>query len=679
MKRSFPLIRSLCAMLLGWSTLSAVDMRADDLVRHLNSPRPVERLATLTVLAKLNDPSVVPSVLKAMRTHERLGSSEITALAAVLQRQRLSDSVALLSDPHRDLVEAVITDLGQRPPAELEPVIKHLLGGSDDRVVLAQRILELVVRQGGKTPAHAALALLQFQDAKEQRRAQAVQSLARQATLDHGMVAHIRLDMSALVRVALVEVLASHLSASASEQPEQARWLRAQLHELAADAADHVRVAVFDRLQSGWHNRPQNDSPAADLDLFLAAMSDANPRVRAIAVQRFGWSPMPAAIPHIERLAADPEGMVAYSALTAAERLVLPSLANLAFQGCSLPHPQTRRTALRILMECKDTRLIPVATRLLDDPDWEVRRNAQAVLAEGNVGSDTGVLALAQVAKLRPGERQGLLVRLAQLDPPERTAEIGRLYTQMTPAQRLEFMQLCARDPSLATGAGEFLIQRTADPDPQIAVFAFDALRGINSNVRGSKLGVAEAFSRMEDRDQKVAKAARHLLSTGVNGAGVFEWLLARERTERPYQDPDRLPPRPTTPAALVEFIATAKSAALDEQERYFIVLGRIDDPRALAALREASRSSERAIRWAALDALVRRGDQEDATLDHALARLLTTEPDRWTSAVWPVVDARLLTRLPTFTKLADAAALAKLRTEIERRVQAITALEVVR
>jgi HEAT repeat protein len=668
---------------LGWLLAGSLLTAADpgEFVSHLDSPRAVERLAALTELARTQDRRAVASAITAMRRHPRWTSGETTAMAGLMQRQELADSVALLNDSHRDVVEAAVIDLGLRPPGELETLVKEMLAGDDARVALAQRILERVVQQGGKTPAHAALALLQFQDAKEQRRVQAVRSLARQETLDHAMVAHIRKDEAPAVRIALTEVLAQHLAATHTKQPEQARWLRRQLHELAADPQNAVRFAAFDELQDAWLWRPQGDTPAEDLALFLTALSDPYHAVRAKVVRRFAWSPLPAAIPLIEKLAVDPEGLVADQALAVVEHLRLPSVADLAFQGCSLPHPQTRRTALRILIETKDARVIPVATRLLDDPDWEVRRNAQAVLAAGNVGSDTGALALARVAKMRPGERQALLVRLSQLDPPQRMQEIARLYAQMMPEQRLEFMDLCARDPSLAANAGEFLVQRTADSDGAIAVLAFKALRGING--RDGKFGVSEALSRLEDRDPKVAYEARYLLSVAVRaGGGGFRWLLPNEYEQRAYQDPDGLPPLPESPQALTEFLANLKTVSPAERARHLIVLGRVDDPRALDALRDAARSPERAIRWAALDALVYRGDQQDATLDHALARLLTTEPDRWTSVVWPVIDTRLLTRLATFStigKAVEPAAIAALKAEIERRLAAITAVEVVR
>lgn len=678
MNRSPVMLRCLGLVLVG-RLLAAADL--GDLVAHLDSPRAVERQVALTELARGQDRRAVSESIVAMRRHPRWTRGETTAMAALLQRQALADSLALLKDTHRDLVEAAVIDLGQRPPGELEPVVKELLAGDDTRMVLAGRILERVVQQGGKTPAHAALALLQFQDAKEQRRVQAVRSLIRQETLDHGMVAHIRKDEATAVRIALTEVLANHIAGTHSKQPEQARWLRRQLHEMAADPQDAVRYAVFDELQDAWTWRPQGDSPADDLALFLKALSDPYHAVRARVVRRFAWSPIPAAIPLIEKLAADPEGLVADQALAAAEHLRLASLAELAFRGCSLPHPQTRRTALRILIETKDARVIPVATRLLDDPDWEVRRNAQDVLAAGNVGSDTGALALARVAKMRPGERQALLVRLAQLDPPQRMQEISRLYTQMMPEQRLEFMDLCARDPSLAANAGEFLIQRTADSEGAIAVLAFKALRGINGRER--KLGINEALSRLGDRDPKVAYEARYLLSLAVRGGqGGFRWLLPNEYEQRPYEDPDGLPPLPEGADAVTAFLAKTKTLPPAERARHLLVLGRVDDPRALEALREAARSPERALRWAALDALVGRGDQQDATLDHALARLLTTAPDRWTGEVWPVIDARLLERLATFntmSKVVEPGAIAALKAEIERRLALINAVEVVR
>ena len=677
------IIRSFAGVLLIGSLATAADLSVAELEPHLGSLRPTERLAALTLLAQIRDAAALKAAIAAARQPTQWTQSEIAVLADILAAQDFSALVALLADPDNDLVDAAILDLGRRPPELLKPVIKDLLGGQERHVKIAQRILAVALRQSGTTPAHAALALIQFQDANESRSQAAVRSLTSQERLDRGMVDYIAKHPAASVRVVLVEVIKTHLTRTGQSDPADIRWMRGTLQSLAADASDAVRSVALAGLDSCWSVRPSGDSDASEQALFLTAMSDASSTVRQTAIRHFAQAPIPEAIPHIERLAGNAEGTVAATALEAARRLKLATLGTLAFQASSHPHPQSRRIALAILIQLSDPRLVPVATRLLDDPDYDVRTTAQRSLAVGSIGVEAGVLALAKAANLKSGERQSLLVRLAQQDPPARLAEVTKLYEGMDGEQRRQLMANCVRDIRLAASIEEFLLARTADPDPVIAVAAFNALSEMND--RSGRLGLPEAMERRNDRDPKVAAAAERLLvvalrsrqeSSGEN----YRWLLPDlYANQRPY-DPDNLPPVPETPSEIGLFIATAGAAPLADKQRYFTVMAGIDDPRALAALQEAARSAERATRWAALDALVRRGDQSDATLDHALARMLTAKPDELEARViWPAMTPRLLERLGTFTGVADAAAVMRVRAEIERRLAAVAAQGAVR
>jgi hypothetical protein len=256
--------------------------------------------------------------------------------------------------------------------------------------------------------------------------------------------------------------------------------------------------------------------------------------------------------------------------------------------------------------------------------------------------------------------------------------ELSKLYDGLPPEQRRELMTAWSRDPRLAASAGDFLLTRTKDSDPQIAIAAFTALQRLNG--RNPPLGLPEAFARLNDKDPKVAAAARAMVEDGIDyrdnfGERSFAWLLPPRYSDHAYEDPEH-PRLPSTAQGIADLLASAATAPAAEKERVFQVMVGIDDPRVTATLQEAARSKDRATRWAALDALVRRGDQSDVVLDHALSRLLTTSPDLLDNVSWPLVTARLRDRLNTFSGIADAQAVARVRASLERRLVALAALE---
>ncbi len=671
----------LLASLAVTSLISAADLRTADLLPHLDSPRAEERFAALTALADIGDATGIAAGIACARKQEHLSSDEIRMLGRLLAYQDIARSTALLADLDRDVVAAAIADVGRRPPEQLLPVVKELLGRSEPERKIVQDILELALRQPGTTPAYAQLALVQFADPEPYRRQTAVQSLIRLDRLDRVVVEHLLQDTSPIVRAALVDVLAQHGDKAKSAKSPDAVWLDDLWYGMAEDPADQVRQRFFNKLDDRRHSMTEAELKR-QRDLFIKALNDPMWQIRSMVMWSLNIRGAPELLPHIERLAGDPEGVVASVALDVARSLKLPNLADLAFKACSLPHPQNRWVAIEILQQAGDPRMVAVATRLLDDPDFQVRDRARDALAKGNVGSDVGGVALAKAANLKPAERQALLVRLAQADPADRLKEIGRLYDGMTPPQRRALMEVFTRDRELAASIGEFLLARTADKDVAIAILAFEALRNLQERERS--LGLPEALARLQDPEPKIAAAAETLLRTVLErgswgGGDRFESIIPSWEERYPNVDPEGLPPCPTF-EQIPAFLSAAEAATPADRWRHYKVMAGIDDPRAQAMLEQAARSKDRAVRWAALDALVLRGDQSDAALDHALSRLLTTAPDDWVGrSVWPALTPRLLLRLATFKKLADDALLERLRIEIERRLAAITQLEPVR
>ena len=680
MNRPRDFVRVLASLAVG-SLLAAAELRTADLVPHLDSPRAEERFAALTALADIGDAPAVTAGIAAARKQKNMTSDETRMLGRVLAHQDIARSAALLADMDADVVAAAIADLGLRPAEHLLPVVKDLLGRGDQERKIVQSILELALRQPGTTPAYAQLALVQFADPEPYRRQTAVRSLSRLERLDRSVVEHLLKDESPIVRIALVEVLAIHSDKAKAAGSPDAAWLNDAWYGMAADTAGPVRQAFINKLDDRRHSMSEVELKR-QREIFLKALDDPQWEIRSMAVGSLNRRGAPELLPHIERLASDPAGVVASVALGVAQSLKMPNLGDLAFKACSLPHPQNRWVAIQILQQIGDPRLVAVATRLLDDPDSTVRDRAQEALAKGNVGVDVGAVALAKAANLKPAERQALLVRLAQTDPVDRMKEIVRLYDGMMPEQRRSLMATFARDRELSAGLGEFLLARIADKDPAIVVLALDAVRIFNG--RHGSLGLPEAMARQADPDTKIAAAADTLLRTVLErgswgGGGHFESIVPTWESRFPSYDPENLPARPT-PEQIPAFLAAAEATVPAERWRHYKVMVGIDDPRVQATLEQAVRSKDRVVRWAALDAMVSRGDQSDAVLDHALARLLTTEPQEWVGrSVWPAITPRLLIRLATFKKLTDDASIDRLRAEIERRLAAITQLEPVR
>ncbi len=658
------------AALLARTPAGAAELGVAELAAHLASERPVERLAAFIGLAQIHTPAAAAAALAGGRLHARMMPAEITALALALGGADIAQSIAALKAGEAALVEAAIQDLGRRPPDLLKPALA-LLFAQADGPPLAKRILEVAMRQHDPSPAHQALVMMQFEAPEEPRRLAAVMALQGAAGLDQETAQHIAKDPSAKVRAALVPALQSLLNHNGFADTPVAVWVRDVLIALAGDEAAPVRAQALETLASCWTDRPLGSSTKRETALFMAALADADPLVVYRAIRHFSAYREEAAVAQIEKLCSDPQGVTASVALDALRDLGRPNLAQLAFQACSLPHPQNRWKGLGLLQELKDPRLLQVATRLLDDPDYNVRYAAQRAVDQGTGGIEGAGLALATASKLRPAERLGLLVRLSQLDPQERLAEIATLYQGMTPAQRGDLMALLVHDHQLAASLGGFLLIRAMDAEPACACAAFDALRGVKGH-----LGLAEAITRMNDPDTHVARAARACASATAMQDPFVGSTLINQLNPEPRAPGDG--PPPTLDAAAL--CAAAIAAPPAEKAARFALLAGCDDERAARTLKEAARSPERTTRWAALDALVRRGDQSDATLDFALARMLTCRGDDLESRViWPVLTPRLLERLATFNGIAEREAVARLRAAIERRLAALAALEIVR
>jgi HEAT repeat protein len=325
--------------------------------------------------------------------------------------------------------------------------------------------------------------------------------------------------------------------------------------------------------------------------------------------------------------------------------------------------------------------------------------------------------------------------RTLTLDPEQRADELERLYGGLDAAQRIGLLKQLNPTWSVnATALVErFLVKRLKDADPVARKTALQNLTsafGYNS-AAAHLIGAVEAIDLLNDPDPGVAQAAGVLL-----GALPYKSLapLAARALLGSVDDPSRrdavirqaarldreflilclqhkdsavrraardqiLPwhwDRPEVCLAILtgierldELPAGAPSggdsipqilqAALKNPARgapYFALIGRIDDERAGEALKQAARAPERAVRWAALDALVARGDESNATLDHALARLLTAEQESERAFLtWPVLSSRLLARLDTFKAICRADRVERLRTEIQGKLNALAAL----
>ncbi len=566
------------AALLAGPPLTAAELGVAELAAHLVSERPAERLAAFLGLAQIHSPAAAAAALAGGRTHARLSSAELEAFALALGGADIQQSLIALSAAEPAVVEAAIRDLGRRPPDLLKPLLAGLQADAAG-AALVRRILEVSMRVTDPSPAHEALVLMQFEAPEEQRRIAAVVALQGGQGLDAGTAQHIARDSSAQVRAALVPVLKSLLNHSGLvDNPVQA-WTRDLLIALAGDDAASVRAPALEALEDCWPMRAQGGSTKRELALFMAALADPDPIVLYHAIRFFSIHHEEAAVAQIEKLCSDPRGVTASIALDAVRGMGLPSLAQLAFQACSLPAPQDRWVALEILQELRDPRLPQVAARLLDDPDYNVRSTAQRAIAQGAPGSEGAGLALATASKLRPSERLGLLVRLAQLDPPERLAEVAKVYQGMTPEQRSELMGALEHDGRLAASLGGFLELRALDADPASACAAFAALRG--GNGRSGHLGLAEAVARMDDADPHVAQAARACASAALGQDAFTGSALIHHLNPQWYDGGDG--PQPKADVAALCAAATAAPAA--EKAARFALLAGCDDELAARTL----------------------------------------------------------------------------------------------
>ena len=391
---------------------------------------------------------------------------------------------------------------------------------------------------------------------------------------------------------------------------------------------------------------------------------------------------------------------------------------------------EIRIAGLKILAELNDRRTVSVATQMASDPNWDIASAGRRTLsASGMV--DAATVKAASVGAGRGVALNDTLRRTLTLDPTQRVDELERLYKGMDASQRLTLLkQFEGKDTDNSNVlALQFLVNRLKDSQPAVRQAALrDLAVGTNPFNRAPTIteGAVEAIELLNDRDPGVVQAAGHLLKelpyrslkplaarallansedeTGELKAFIssaisrdnellIRCLKHKDRTVRaeaqrqirPWQwdKPDicmailagaehvrELPPG--TPSS-AQFIPQILQAALKDPPHcapYFALIGRIDDVQAGDVLKVSARSLDRPVRWAALDALVARGDESDATLDHALARLLSSELNSHTFATWPVLSARLLERLDTFKTLCTPDRIERLRAEIERKIK---------
>jgi HEAT repeat protein len=649
------------------ATLFAEDADITALASHLASKRSEERVAALSALARLHTPDAITAAIDGERRHEQFTEAEIDVLAQVLSGQDAGASVALLQAPEAVLVQAAIHDLGHRPGEQLLPIVQALRVQPGMEKLLKQ-ILIIALAKTEASSAHVALLMLVYQSSDLIQRLSAVQSLRISGTMSEATATAISTDAAPEVRLALIDDLSQQ---SGRLQDASTPWVPGMMRKLIKDEEPTVRAAAYKVLMDRSFNRLPQHPTGTELELFLTGFADRDVRVRTITVDYFRRLREPAAAQLLEHACADPEGVVASIALEGVQHLGLPSLADLAYQACTLPHPQNRRTGLQILQSLHDPRLAQVATRLLADADATVRATAQTAMRMVGAGVEGGGAALATAAQQTPSESQALLVRWAQMDAPARLAEVSALFAGLNHDQQVEQMQRFARDWQLARSAVDFLLERARDADPVIASLALAALH--QANRLHGHWGVPEALDRVQDADARVQGAARQLITVAMaNGWGtlIFELGLGLS---------DVNPESPRPPVDVAAACAAAVAAPPAEQAARFDALAGIDDERAAAVLHAAASSPDRTTRWAALGALVRRGDQSDATLDFALARILVKPAQFATPVLWPALTPKLLVRLDTFVGLAEQPEIDRVRAEIERRLALVTHLEPLR
>jgi HEAT repeat protein len=487
-------------------------------------------------------------------------------------------------------------------------------------------------------------------------------------------------DPEARVRVEVSGALFNNLG------KEHYPWSQKLLLEMARDADEVIRNSALKVLLE-FHRRWSGPVKAEIVAIMKAALAEANATSRHHALIFFAENYDAEVLPAVERMCADADPFVAEAALRAAG----------------------------------------AAAQLASDPHWEVQGEARRILAKSG-SAEKATLAAAAISRGKDSQLNDVVRRALTLDPAQRLDELEKMYKSFDAAQRMELLRLVRPDTSGCL-EDRFLIRRLKDPDPAVRRLALQNLSvrydTFYSQAPPRPEGAAEAIELLNDPDASVSLAAARLLKdlpykslipliapklldnpadAPTTDAGVRDFatnnpdillrclkdknVLVRMSARGAFRvqqwdqlelclavlgSVERVNELPPGAPSSGDVIPRLVEAAIKEPGRapaIFALIARIDDERADEALKKAARSTERAIRWAALDALVARGDESDATLDHALARLLTADASNGRAFMtWPVLSPRVLERLDTFNGLIKpekiSALLAKLKEPI--------------
>jgi HEAT repeat protein len=728
-RRSACIIALLAATLATSCRVTAADATIESLARHLQSPRDEERTATFHVLAAVGTADAAILVLQVLEANQRtsLDAKELEGLFA-----KLPDELLLkhFTSGNAEIAALASKAIEHWDAKKVVSAMEPRLNSTDTKVRdQATRVVVNAMFDG--SPEFGKLIPILLKNPNVQLRSNVIEGIFWCGLLTPAMAKEFQNDAKPEMRASIVHAM-GRLSENNSTIPASRKnefgWQIELVQALSSDSDAQVREQVVKTITNYGHVGEIFSDIATTI--AVEGLSDRDPRVRLAAIESFQSRPNAEVLETLAKLTADPSGGISHAAFQVLETARYPQLADLAFAASSSPSQSAQLEGMRLLEKLGDKRLAGVAQKLSNDATIRIdAMNARLLPESGFVVKEINKQ---DWLKLRYDEQYLYVKRLGYLDSDQRHEQLNRLYKELDDEQRVSLLS----HPS-ATEAIDFICERLKDPNPRVRLKALRILT--EREDQSQPAGIVEAFELLKDPEREVAKAATQKLahepyryvilktratlqnspnqelmtyigrSFPFNGAAAREFLLnsllheqdlrriaiywekyigawddselrkaALNRLEQFLYLPAGMP---TTPEAIEDVCAALAKAPPARALKLLPIIARIDDDRAVQALREKVKSPDRAIRWAALGALVAHGDTSNEVIDHALARLLTAKKEDWNTVRddsmqlnWPPPVPAVLARLQTFTGLVDPAAIAELRTELERRMKAIEA-----